>query len=51
VTAVVTADALASGSRWVHLGVFEENVPALALYRSLGFATLGDAAPDLLLLG
>jgi GNAT superfamily N-acetyltransferase len=51
VTAVVTADALAARSRWVHLGVFEENVPALRLYRSLGFTTLGEAAPDLLLLG
>ena len=49
VTSLVTADALAEGSRWVHLGVFAENEPAINLYRSLGFATLGDAAPDLLL--
>jgi ribosomal protein S18 acetylase RimI-like enzyme len=48
-TAIVTADALRSGSRWVHLGVWAENEPALALYRSLGFATLGGPVPDLLL--
>lgn len=49
VTALITADALADGSRWVHLGVFAENEVAIRLYRGLGFVTLGDVAPDLLL--
>ncbi len=48
-TAIVTADAVRDGSRWVHLGVWAENEPALTLYRSLGFVTLGDPVPDLLL--
>jgi ribosomal protein S18 acetylase RimI-like enzyme len=48
VTAIATADALRDGSRWIHLGVYAENEPAIALYRSLGFVTLGPA-PDMLL--
>jgi ribosomal protein S18 acetylase RimI-like enzyme len=48
VTALATADSLADGSRWVHLGVFAENHAAITLYRSLGFATLGEPAPDLI---
>ena len=49
VTATVVADALAAGSRWTYLGVFVENAVARSLYGSLGFVTVGGAAPDLLL--
>jgi ribosomal protein S18 acetylase RimI-like enzyme len=49
VTSLVVADALASGSAWVHLGVFEENTVARRLYDSLGFEPVGGIAPDLLL--
>ncbi len=49
VTATAVEDALADGSRWVHLGVFEENAVAQRLYRSLGFEPVGGVAPDLLL--
>lgn len=49
VTAVATSDALAAGSRWTYLGVFEDNEVARALYASLGFAPLGGIGPDLLL--
>lgn len=48
-TSLVTADALAAGSRWVHLGVFADNDPAIRLYRNLGFDMVGPPAPDLLL--
>jgi ribosomal protein S18 acetylase RimI-like enzyme len=48
-TAIVVRDALAAGSEVVHLGVEAENEPALRLYERLGFATVGEAAPDLLL--
>lgn len=49
VTETAVADALADGSGWVHLGVFEENAVAQRLYRSLGFEPVGGVAPDLLL--
>ena len=49
VTAVALADALADGSRWTYLGVFEENAIARRLYDSLGFVAIGGVAPDLLL--
>jgi ribosomal protein S18 acetylase RimI-like enzyme len=49
VTAIAVGDALADGSRWIHLGVFEENAVAQRLYRSLGFEPVGGVAPDLLL--
>ena len=49
VTALALADALADGSRWTYLGVFEENAVARALYGSLGFVAIGGVAPDLLL--
>jgi ribosomal protein S18 acetylase RimI-like enzyme len=49
VTALAVADALADGSRWTYLGVFEENSVARALYGSLGFVAIGGVAPDLLL--
>jgi GNAT superfamily N-acetyltransferase len=48
-TAHVVADAVAAGSRWTYLGVFEENDVARGLYDSLGFVTVGGVAPDLLL--
>jgi ribosomal protein S18 acetylase RimI-like enzyme len=49
VTALAVADALAAGSRWTYLGVFEDNDVAQRLYTSLGFGALGGVAPDLLL--
>jgi GNAT superfamily N-acetyltransferase len=49
VTSVAVADALAHGSRWTYLGVFEENTGARAMYEGLGFAMAGGPAPDLLL--
>jgi ribosomal protein S18 acetylase RimI-like enzyme len=49
VTSIVVDDALAAGSRWVYLGVFQENDVAQHLYGSLGFEAIGDVAPDLLL--
>jgi ribosomal protein S18 acetylase RimI-like enzyme len=49
VTALAVADAVAAGSRWTYLGVFEENAIARSLYSSLGFEAIGPVAPDLLL--
>jgi GNAT superfamily N-acetyltransferase len=49
VTSLLVADSLASGSTWIHLGVFEENTVARRLYASLGFEPVGEIAPDLLL--
>jgi GNAT superfamily N-acetyltransferase len=49
VTSLAVADAIADGSRWIHLGVFEENAVARRLYESLGFERVGGIAPDLLL--
>jgi ribosomal protein S18 acetylase RimI-like enzyme len=49
VTATAVADAVVEGSRWIHLGVFEDNAVAQRLYRSLGFEPVGGVAPDLLL--
>lgn len=48
-TAIAVRDALAAGSEVIHLGVEVDNEPALRLYERLGFATVGAAAPDLLL--
>ena len=48
-TALVVRDALAAGSPMVHLAVDEGNERALRLYERLGFTTVGEAAPDLLL--
>jgi ribosomal protein S18 acetylase RimI-like enzyme len=49
VTSVAVADALAHGSRWTYLGVFEENGTARSMYEGLGFTMIGGPAPDLLL--
>jgi ribosomal protein S18 acetylase RimI-like enzyme len=51
VTATAMADAFATGSDYVHLGVFADNVPAKTLYEALGFAYAGGAGPDMLLIG
>lgn len=50
VTALAIQDAMAAGGPLVHLGVEIDNVRAIRLYERLGFAILGDPAPDLLLL-
>jgi GNAT superfamily N-acetyltransferase len=49
VTALVTAKALDAGSRWIHLGVFADNLNAIRMYERLGFQRVGTAAPDLIL--
>lgn len=51
VTAAATVDGLDAGSRWVHLGVFADNDPAIALYRRLGFQMSGAPGPDMILVG
>lgn len=51
VTATATADGFAAGSAYVHLGVFVDNDPAVALYLRLGFQRSGDPGPDMLLVG
>ena len=49
VTAAATADAVEAGSRWTYLGVYASNEPAVRLYERLGYAMVGDPAPDLVL--
>jgi ribosomal protein S18 acetylase RimI-like enzyme len=49
VTARAMADAFAAGSQLVHLGVFVDNAPAIALYERLGFAFVGRPGPDMIL--
>jgi len=51
VTASALLDALDEGSEWVHLGVFADNPPAIALYERLGFVMSGDPGPDMVLVG
>lgn len=51
VTAAATVDAVAGGSDWTYLGVFNENDVAQRVYADVGFAQVGDACPDLLLIG
>ena len=48
-TALAVRDALRAGSPVVHLAVEADNDRALRLYERLGFAKVGEAAPDLLL--
>jgi hypothetical protein len=42
-------DAVAAGSRWTYLGVFDDNLVARQMYEDLGFVALGGPSPDLLL--
>lgn len=49
VTATAMIDAVAARSEWVHLGVFADNAPAIALYERLGFAFVGEPGPDMIL--
>jgi ribosomal protein S18 acetylase RimI-like enzyme len=51
ITATAMLDGFAAGSEFVHLGVFADNEPAFALYRSLGFRPSGEPGPDMLLVG
>lgn len=51
VTASALLDSLDAGSEWVHLGVFADNPPAIALYERLGFVMSGDPGPDMVLVG
>lgn len=51
VTAAAVADALDAGSEWVHLGVFADNPPAIALYERLGFIAAMEPGPDMVLVG
>ncbi len=51
VTARALLDAIDAGSEWVHLGVFADNPPAIALYERLGFVMSGDPGPDMVLVG
>ena len=51
VTASATLDGLDAGSEWAHLGVFADNPPAIALYRSLGYDLSGAPGPDMLMTG
>ena len=44
-------DAVDAGSEWIHLGVFADNPPAIALYERLGFVMGGEPGPDMLLVG
>ncbi|MEO8273320.1 MAG: GNAT family N-acetyltransferase [Chloroflexota bacterium] len=48
-TALAVADALEAGSQIVHLAVEADNDAALRLYERMGFVTVGEASPDLLL--
>lgn len=49
VTALAVRDALSAGSSLVHLAAEQDNAVALRLYARLGFALVGEAAPDMLL--
>lgn len=48
-TAVVLADAVRAGSAVVHLSVELDNDAGRRLYETLGFAVVGEPAPDMLL--
>jgi FR47-like protein len=49
VTQLASADGLAAGSEWVHLGVFAENLRAIGVYERSGFEPIGASSPDMLL--
>jgi GNAT superfamily N-acetyltransferase len=51
VTSQAVVDALEARSEWVHLGVFADNPPAIALYERLGFVMSGEPGPDMVLVG
>ena len=51
VTAAASLDAVAAGSEWTYLGVFNENDVARRVYSDVGFVQVGAACPDLLLIG
>jgi ribosomal protein S18 acetylase RimI-like enzyme len=48
-TAIAVSDALAGGSRFVHLAVEVDNDRARRLYERLGFRVVGEPAPDLIM--
>jgi ribosomal protein S18 acetylase RimI-like enzyme len=48
-TLLALEDALAAGGPTVHLAVEADNEAGLLLYQGLGFAVVGEPAPDLLL--
>ncbi len=50
VTRIASHDAIRAGSRWTHLGVFEENLVAIHVYERSGFERIGTPAPDLVLI-
>ena len=49
VTALAVRDAVAAGSSLIHLAADIDNAGAFRLYERLGFAMVGEAAPDMLL--
>ena len=51
VTASALIDALDDRSQWVHLGVFADNRPAIALYERLGFMAGMEPGSDMVLVG
>jgi ribosomal protein S18 acetylase RimI-like enzyme len=48
-TALVAAAGVRAGSRWIHLGVFADNLGAIRMYERLGFDRVGDTAADMIL--
>ena len=50
-TATATADAVAAGSEWIHLGVFADNTAAIRLYGGSASSSWDGRRPDLLLIG
>jgi Acetyltransferases len=48
-TALAVRDSLAAGSDVIHLAVEVDNLAAVQLYEALGFAIVGEPAPDMLL--